>query len=186
LYENKKRDLQILKQIASDGVIDVTFFDESGFNLRPNIPYAWTPIGKTLSVPAKISKNLSVLGFLNVASQKLYGATTSDRVDSDMVIGVFDLFADEITKRTIVVLDNASIHKSKKFKSKIEDWEEKGLFLFYLSPYSPQLNPIEILWRFMKYQWIDFNAYVSFDNLKEYVEKVLIEYGTGDYEICFG
>jgi len=106
-----------------------------------------------------MSKNLNVLGFLNVNAQELYCATTSDRVDSYIVIGVFNLFSEKITKRTTVVLDNASIHKSKKFKAQIEKWEEKGLSLFYLPLYSPQLNPIEILWRFMKYHWIEFEAY---------------------------
>ncbi len=160
------------------------YFDESGFNLSPNISYAWSTVGKTLSIPAKMSKNLNVLGFLNVNSQELYCATTSDRVDSDVVIGVFNLFSEEITKKTTVVLDNASIHKSKKFKAQIKKWEEKGLSLFYLPPYSPQLNPIEILWRFMKYHWIEFEAYKSANDMKNYVEKVIVGYGN-TYEINF-
>jgi len=41
-----------------------------------------------------MSKNLNVLGFLNINTQKLYCATTSDKVDSDVVIGIFDLFSE--------------------------------------------------------------------------------------------
>ena len=37
------------------------------------------------------------------------------------------------------------------------------------APYSPQLNLIEILWRFMKYEWIELNAYESWDSLVSYV-----------------
>ncbi|WP_440432814.1 transposase, partial [Prevotella sp.] len=29
-------------------------------------------------------------------------------------------------------------------------WEKRGLFLFYLPLYSPELNPAEILWRILK------------------------------------
>ena len=36
------------------------------------------------------------------------------------------------------------------------------------SSYSPQLNLIEILWRFMKYEWIELNAYESWDSLVSY------------------
>jgi transposase len=54
----------------------------------------------------------------------------------------------------------------------------------YLPPYSPQLNPIEQLWKFMKYYWIEFDAYKSAKHMRDYVEKVLIGYGT-DYEINF-
>jgi hypothetical protein len=41
----------------------------------------------------------------------------------------------------------------------------------------PELNLIEILWRFMKYEWIDFGAYEGWENLVEYVEKVLRGFG---------
>ena len=160
------------------------YFDESGFNLTPNLPYAWSEVGTTLSIPAKMSKNLNVLGFLNVNKQKVFASTTSDKVNSEVVIGFFDLFAKEITKPTTVVLDNASIHTSMKFKERIKEWEATGLTIFYLPPYSPQLNLIEILWKFMKYYWIEFDAYKSAQDMKNYVEKVLMGYGTS-YEINF-
>jgi hypothetical protein len=36
------------------------------------------------------------------------------------------------------------------------------LIIKYLPPYSPELNLIEILWRFMKYYWLPFSAYMFF------------------------
>lgn len=66
----------------------------------------------------------------------------------------------------------------------IEKWEKKGLFVKYLPPYSPELNPIEILWRFIKYLWLPFSAYTSFRNLVEEVEKVLKGIGS-EYIINF-
>jgi len=132
-----------------------------------------------------MSKNLNVLGFLNLNKKKLFASHTSDKVDSDVVIEHFNLFADTITKETVAVVDNASIHTSRKFKEMLEIWESKGLKVFYLPPYSPQLNPIEILWRFMKYQWIDFSAYKSAKHMLDYVEKVITGYGS-EFEINFG
>ncbi|MEY4517686.1 MAG: hypothetical protein RLZZ499_285 [Cyanobacteriota bacterium] len=43
---------------------------------------------------------------------------------------------------------------------------------------------IETLWRFMKYEWIEGEAYTSWKNLVEYVENVLINFGT-KYTINF-
>ena len=68
-----------------------------------------------------------------------------------MVIDWLNDFAASIKMLTVVVLDNATPHKSKKFMANIEKWEEQGLFIVYLPTYSPHLNPIEILWRKMKY-----------------------------------
>jgi len=93
---------------------------------------------------------------------------------------VFDDFTLTLTKPTVVILDNASYHKSKKFKEHLPKWFNRGLTLLYLPPYSPELNIIEILWKFMKYYWIEYTAYLSYDNLLEYVKKVFDNYGTGD------
>jgi len=67
-----------------------------------------------------MSKNLNVLGFLNINKQELFASCTYDKVDSEVVIEHFNLFADEITKETVAVIDNASIHTSHKFKAKLE------------------------------------------------------------------
>lgn len=173
-----------MENFAKKGFIDLCYFDESGFNLTPNLPYAWSVIGKTISIPARMSKSLNTLGFLNWRKNKLFASTTYDKVDTDVVVSVFDLFVETITKTTVVVLDNAAIHTSKKFKEQIKRWEEKGLYLFYLPPYSPQLNPIEQLWKFMKYYWMELDAYTSAEKLKNYVEKVIVGYGN-EYEINF-
>ena len=50
------------------------------------------------------------------------------------------------------------------FRRNIEKWRTKNdLFLFFLPTYSPKLNLIEILWRKIKYEWLEFKAYLSFD-----------------------
>ena len=131
-----------------------------------------------------MSKKLNVLGFLNINNSKLFASTTYDSVDAEVVIEVFNLFAEQLTKDTIVVIDNAPTHTSKKFKEQMKTWEEKGLKIFFLPPYSPQLNPIEQLWKFMKYYWIELDAYKSSEKMKNYVEKVIIGYGN-EYEIIF-
>ena len=85
----------------------------------------------------------------------------------------------------MVVVDNASIHRSEAFQEALPKWENEGLWVFYLPEYSPQLNRIEILWRFIKYEWIEFWAYTSFDHLVQYVEGVIRDFG-GKYKINFG
>jgi transposase len=47
----------------------------------------------------------------------------------------------------VVVIDNASFHKSTRIKSLIES---VGATLIYLPPYSPDLNPIEHYWHKIK------------------------------------
>ena len=48
-----------------------------------------------------------------------------------------------LTNGNVVVMDNASFHKSEKIQELIE---AAGCLLDYLPPYSPDLNPIEHKW----------------------------------------
>src|SRR2546429_780670 len=50
----------------------------------------------------------------------------------------------------------------------------------YLPAYAPELNLIEILWRFLQYSWRPFSAYTSFQCLCTAVEDILTRFGTDD------
>lgn len=78
------------------------------------------------------------------------GFTTQESINADKVIEYLDLMSFTVRKKTVVVLDNASVHRNRKIKELRKIWEDRGLFLFYLPPYSPELNPAEILWRILK------------------------------------
>jgi transposase len=83
-----------------------------------------------------------------------------------------------VNKRTVIVVDQASIHTSDAVYDKLDEWQQRNIEIFQLPSYSPQLNLIEILWRFIKYEWIEISAYRSWQSLVQYVEKVLKEFGT--------
>ena len=70
-----------------------------------------------------------------------------------------------VKKKTVIVLDNASVHRNRKIKELRKIWESRGLFLFYLPPYSPELNPAEILWRILKGKWLRPVDYTTTDSL---------------------
>jgi hypothetical protein len=53
-----------------------------------------------------------------------------------------------------------------------------------LPAYAPELNLIELWWRFMPYSWLPFSAYTSFQCLYEAIEQILTRVGT-EYTIAF-
>ena len=65
-----------------------------------------------------------------------------------------------------------------------DEWSKKGLEIFFLPTYSPHVNVIEILWRFIKYKWLEINAYDNFQCLTQAVENILKNFGT-EYAINF-
>jgi len=178
-----KNFLNVLFKCEDEGSIDLYFFDESSFNLVPSVPYGWIPKNESNELPSSKSKNLNVLGFINRAND-LHSYTCKGTVNSDVVIACFDDFVTNITKQTFVVIDNAPVHTSAKFQAKLKEWNKKGLFICNLPTYSPELNIIEILWKFIKYKWINYDAYHSYQGLVEEVENILKNVGE-KYVIAF-
>jgi transposase len=158
--------------------------DTTGFCLTPYIPYAWQPIGSVIDIPTSTHRRrLNVLGFLN-RQNDLYPYIIEGKVDTATIVECFEQFSQRVKKRTYVLLDNASMHRSHTFIQHIPQWVKRGLIIKYLPPYSPELNLIEILWRFMKYHWLPFSAYMSFQCLIQAIEDILTRFGT-DYTIAF-
>jgi hypothetical protein len=80
------------------------------------------------------------------------------RVDTDVVRECCEQLSQQMKKRAYVVLDNAAIQQSRACIQHIPQWVKGGLIIKYLPPYSPELNLIEILGRFMQYSWMPFSA----------------------------
>jgi transposase len=182
-FRFKQEQIETLKSLEDSGYIDLYFGDQSHFGLSPNVPYAWQTMDNPILLPAAKGKYQNVVGLMT-RRNKLYFETLETTFNSDRIISFMNRFVEQAVKKTIVILDNSPIHKSKKFMAKIEQWKEKDVLIYFLPPYSPELNLIEILWRRIKYQWLDFDAYKSFENLKEKLNFVLTNFGT-KYDIKF-
>ena len=182
-YECKQAQLEVLKQLEEQGELDLYYLDEAGFCLIPGIPYAWQPIGETLGIQSQRSQRLNVLGLMTRSNQ-LETYVSQQSITSEVVIACIDAFFPAVNKRTVIVMDQASIHTSDALQDKLEAWQQRQIEIFQLPRYSPQLNLIEILWRFIKYEWIEVSAYQSWQSLVQYVEKVLKEFGE-NYVINF-
>ncbi|WP_148212494.1 IS630 family transposase [Hahella chejuensis] len=168
------------------GEIELYYFDESGFSQRSNLPYGWSPVGKPTQMKSyPHNKRLNVLGFMS-RRQKLIFHATEERVDSAKVVALFNKLAEskDPLKPAVVLLDNASMHRSAEFRRHRLDWMDKGIWPIYLPKYSPELNLIEILWRKVKYSWLPLDSYETFDRLKESVNDILSKFGQ-EYKINF-
>ena len=177
------QELADLQQKEDKGEIALYYYDESGLNLTPCVPYGWLEKGVTVALPATKSKRINILGFCN--RQNDFHATTFEGwVSSSEVVAAFDSFSETLTKTTVVVLDNASMHHSHEFSSNLDRWATKGLTIKHLSTYSPELNLIEIVWRFIKYRWLPLSAFQSFKSLKHSLQIILDGIGS-EYTISF-
>lgn len=185
----KKRDerafelaRQELAELLEEPERDVVYFDEAGLSLKGVVPYGWQPVGERMEIPVTGAhgSTIQVLGL-----QHQDGSVTSylhkGRVNSETVIAVLDDYSSQIDRPTVVVLDNASVHTSGAFCAATERWAERGLQVYYLPPYSPELNAIEHFWKKLKYQLLPVGAWECFTTLLGNATSVLCSIGETTY-----
>ncbi len=88
-----------------------------------------------------------------------------------------DEFSNQIKRPTTLIIDNAPTHTSNEFNENLERWKERDLTIYRIPTYSPELNIIEIVWRKIKYEWLPFSAYESYNSLKQELFNVLSNIG---------
>ncbi len=182
-YEEKLGELKQLIELHKADYIDLRFADESGFNLEGYVPYGWQPKGEYIEITPAKTKGTQIFGLMNLDNQlQAYGFQGS--MDSEAIIACLDDFHTTIKKPTVVVVDNAPIHHSKKFEAKMKHWKQDDLYVFFLPTYSPHLNLIEILWRKLKYEWLPYETIESQQALNEKLENILRNFGE-NYVINF-
>ena len=165
-----------LLYLEERGYLQIYYGDESGFSLDPCIPYGWQPAGEYIKITPKKSKRLNVFGLLS-KDNDLVAYSSTDTMNADLIMAFLDDFVGQITQKTVVVLDNATIHHSDEFQDKIAEWAQQDLHIFFLPTYSPHLNLIETLWRKIKYEWLKPHHYQSWDTLAKAVEDIILKVG---------
>jgi transposase len=183
--ERVERALLRFERLEQASRCQVLYADESGFCLQPCLPYLWQKKGQTVGLPAQSHRQrLSVLGLLRKKDAKLWHFPTLQRLTSQHLIESIELLLPTLEKPTVLVLDNARVHRARAVQEKRREWKRKGLRLFFLPPYCPHLNAIEVLWRQVKYRWLPITAYQQFEWLCASVVNVLDQVGI-NYHITF-
>lgn len=109
---------------------------------------------------------INLIGSLSFAKQQeqLAYRLLEGSCKAPAVVTYLDTLAQEAHARgklTVVVLDNAGFHRAKLLQQQRSEWEAQNLYLRYLPPYTPQLNPIESVWRRIKGFLMPRRAYAS-------------------------
>lgn len=153
--EKRKAFVELITAYLADPKIDLWYLDETGIEGDPRPRRRWAKKGAKIRLPYQGTHiRMSTTGLVCPRTGKFYALMFPH---SDTT--VFQIFLNNANadlaferKRNLVILDNASWHKTKSLV-----W---GRFEpVFLPAYSPDLNPIERLWLLMKAEWFpDFYA----------------------------
>lgn len=169
--EAQQAFVEAYNQLKSEvGDEPILFIDGVHPTQGTKLAYGWMPKGRKTIVETTGSRTrLNIMGALNLND---IGSTVIREYDSinSLNIGQFFIAIREtypITQKVHIILDGAGYHRSEL----VNDWAYvMNIELHYLPPYSPNLNPIERLWKVMNEE-VRNNHY--FATAKEFREEIL-------------
>jgi transposase len=145
--QQRKEFAPKLAALLKDLEVEVYFGDESGFEGDPRPRQRWVKRGSNPTqgyYGGHVRAN--VIGAVNPFNGKLVSLIVP-HCDTEVFQAFLDTMAKEVPsspkRRVCLVLDNASWHKTNKLR-----WHH--IEAIYLPPYSPDFNPIERLWQYLK------------------------------------
>lgn len=163
--------------MSERGWIDLYYGDESRVWLEPCVPYAWQFKHEEVFMPSAKGAGLNCFALLSRANECRF-ETTTQTIDGAFIVEQLEHLSFGLERQTVVVLDNTPPHVAKRVQECREFWQQRGLFVFYLPPYSPHLNIAEVLWRRLKYQWLRPQDYLDTQTLFYQVRQALAAVGT--------
>jgi hypothetical protein len=91
---------------------------------------SYSSVGPMKRVDTKYIFNKKYLSSLIQLISQDYSVLTTESINSIFLIAFFDEFVLKLNRVTVVVLDNAKIHKSNTFKERCGYWQKKDFLLF--------------------------------------------------------
>ncbi len=147
--KNKSKRSRFLRSVRLVNAEKLVFLDEAGFQAKLSRSHARAPRGKKaiISASTAFSKNFTMVGAV-----RLTGPVVMRGSEKTMTTKRFlsflrhDLFP-RLCPQDVVILDNLRAHRSKQVRRLARSW---NIRIIYLPPYSPEHNPIEQIWGWMK------------------------------------
>lgn len=147
---SKNKELKVkefinqFKNIKNNSLI--VSIDESGFDKRPKQVYGYNLKGKRLFINYKnysVDKYSLLLAISNNGKKEFI--IEKNYINNE----IFGKFINSLNfpENTYFLLDNASIHKTKKV---LEIFKNKKYIPLFIPPYSPEFNPIELIFGIIK------------------------------------
>lgn len=150
--------------MQSNPTKELFFLDEARFGTHSKLGHGWFSKGTRTLMKVKLGfQNFYVFSAVNVKSGQDF-SYVMPAVNTQTMNEFLAILSRELgEKHAIVVMDCAGWHKSKDLKI------PENIEIIYLPPYSPELNPVEKLWQYIKSHTIKNRIYETLQDLEDII-----------------
>lgn len=159
--------------LAETGENEVVYFMDAvhpQHNTRPD--YAWIKRGMTKEIPTNSGrKRINLNGAMNAHKPEEVVVIEAESINAQATQELFEklLEKDSDKEKIYVLSDNARYYSN----ADLKNWliQNPKIHLLHLPPYSPNLNLIERLWKFLRKKVINLHYYQTFDEFKRAIHE---------------
>jgi transposase len=170
-------------RVAKEKGARILFGDEASFAQWGTLGYTWAlkgyqPIAKT----SGIRKAYRVFGVLDCFGGRFYYRGVEGKFNSTTYQAFREWLLTRVAGRLILIQDNAPYHTSAALRQFYADHSDR-LTVYQLPPYSPDLSPIEGLWKRAKKDSTHLRYFREFAHLVTKVEETLTRFAGLPHEL---
>jgi transposase len=170
----KTEILEPLVEQAQAGKLHLFFVDAAHFVMLPFLGYLYSLTVRFIKA-ASGRQRFSVLGALNAVTKEVVAITDHGYINAVSVCALLQKLHDLFQNLPIVVIrDNARYQRCALV---IETARKLGIQIIFLPPYSPNLNLIERLWKFVKKKTLYNQYYAHYKQFHEAISNCLKQTG---------
>lgn len=159
------------------------FGDEASFPQWGSLSYTWAPAGEQPVVKTSGSRRgYKVFGLIDYFTGKLFHKGITGKFKSESYADFLRGVLKQTKKHLIVIQDGARYHTSEDMQAFFYEHKDR-LTIFQMPSYSPDYNPIEILWKKIKGKGVHLKYFPTFESLTAKVEGMLREFASKPSEV---
>ncbi|MDR1334683.1 MAG: IS630 family transposase [Holosporaceae bacterium] len=165
----QKRFVNAYKEFVKNTPEDepILFMDAVHSTMNTKVSCGWIRTGVEKLIKTSGSRTrLNIIGAINLKSMEVK-VMRFQTVNSDSIIEFFDFLKEKYPGKIHIILDQSGYHTSEKT---LKAAKERDIVLHFLPPYSPNLNPIERLWKVMN-EYVRNNRY--FKTVREFKHDIM-------------
>jgi len=168
----KKEEFPLIRQMAKQAGAEIWFSDECGVRSDYHTGTTWGPKGSTPIVKGTGARfRFNLVSAINRLGQMRF-MLTDQNLNNEVYVEFLRRLLVGAKQPIYLVVDGHSVHRSRAVKRFVISTEGR-LRLFFLPPYSPEVNPDEQVWNNVKNQRVGRAAPRSKAELKSLLVSAL-------------
>ena len=162
---------QIQARAKKEGAA-IFFADEASVRTNYHAGTTWAPIGKTPTVAGSgKTRSISMVSAVSPRGE-LHFQIHETGIKQDEFLEFCKMLIADVGRPVFLIMDNSQVHRAKILKAYAA--ESNGMLsLFFLPPYSPNLNPDEWVWKNVKHDHLGRASVKSETELAEFAQAAL-------------